>query len=115
MPSVNPYLYANDDPVNEFDPSGRDATSQANCVFAIIGTTLAGVIGIGSTIGGAFGVVGATGFVAASASTALVVGVLSIIAALVGIELTLITCGVTVEQQGAVLLNVAQLVIHTLH
>ncbi len=112
---MNPYVYANDDPVNEVDPSGRDATSQANCVFSIIGTTVAGAIGIGSTLGGAFGLVGATGFVAASASAALAVGVLSLIAALAGIEITLIACGVTVEQQGAVLLHVAQLVINSLH
>jgi len=108
-------VYANDDPVNEVDPSGRDATSQANCVFSIIGTAVAGAIGIGSTLGGAFGLIGATGFAAVSASAALAVGILSLIGAVVGIELTLFACGVTVEQQGAVLLNVAQLVIHTLH
>jgi len=38
-PSANPYLYTNDDPINEVDPSGRDSCESAliDGLFAILG------------------------------------------------------------------------------
>jgi len=97
------------------DPSGRDATSQVNCVFSAF-VAVAGLLGgIVSTVFGALGLVGATGLAAAVAGGALAAGIIALLAASAGIELTLITCGVTVEQQVGVLLQVSSLIINSLH
>ncbi|WP_149404568.1 RHS repeat-associated core domain-containing protein, partial [Dictyobacter arantiisoli] len=40
---ANPYVYADNNPVNEVDPSGRDGI---NCLLNLTGITLAGVGGI---------------------------------------------------------------------
>lgn len=47
-PSANPYVYANDDPVNEIDPSGRASVLQifTQCTSAPIGAA-AQVLGFG--------------------------------------------------------------------
>ena len=97
------------------DPSGRDVTAQTLCVFTAVGTFLTGAAGVFGTVSGAFGLIGATGAAAAAASTSLVSGIIGILGAIVGIELTLLACGVTIEQQVAVSLEVAQLALHTLH
>ena len=47
QPSANPYLYANDDPVNLVDPSGRDTI---NCVTALVSNFI--LTGFFGTIGG---------------------------------------------------------------
>jgi len=113
--STNPYVYADNLPNMLVDPSGRDVTAQALCVFTAVGTFLTGAAGVFGTVSGAFGLIGATGAAAAAASTSLVSGIIGILGAIVGIELTLLACGVTIEQQVAVSLEVAQLALHTLH
>lgn len=52
MPSANPYVYADDDPVNGVDPSGRITCGAARFLFYagaafLAGGTIAGVVATG--------------------------------------------------------------------
>jgi len=52
VPSANPYVYADDDPVNGVDPSGRITCGAARFLFYagaafLAGGTIAGVVATG--------------------------------------------------------------------
>jgi len=113
--SSNPYVYAGNEPTMQVDPSGRDTTSEVNCVFTAIVSATALLGGLVTVITSAFGLIGATGFAAVVASGALTAGIIALIGGVAGIEVTLIVCGVTVEQQVGVLLQVIPLIINSLH